>query len=223
MDVTQVPGGSGTQAVVDQKTAARSSAITADFDTFLKMLTAQARYQDPMDPMDSAEYAAQLAQFSMVEQQVLTNEAISNLTSALTENGLSALSGWVGMDIRSPARLTFDGAPLTMLPVISSGADQAVLVARDANGREVQRLPVALDADQVSWSGTRPDGSAFPTGRYDFEVESWAAGQRLATAPVETYGRVREARLVDGVPALVLETGSVVAASDVTALRDAPG
>ena len=47
-----------------------TSALTSDFETFLKMLTTQARYQDPLEPLDSQEYASQLAQFSMVEQQV---------------------------------------------------------------------------------------------------------------------------------------------------------
>ena len=27
--------------------------ITSDFETFLQMLTAQAKYQDPLDPLDS--------------------------------------------------------------------------------------------------------------------------------------------------------------------------
>ena len=44
--------------------------ISSDFDTFLKMLTAQMQNQDPMKPIDSADYAVQLATFSGVEQQV---------------------------------------------------------------------------------------------------------------------------------------------------------
>ena len=32
---------------------------------------------DPLEPLDSSEYAAQLAQFSMVEQQTKTNQAQS--------------------------------------------------------------------------------------------------------------------------------------------------
>lgn len=55
-------------------TAATSSVLSSDFEVFLQMLTAQAEYQDPLEPIDSSEYAAQLAQFSMVEQQVMTND-----------------------------------------------------------------------------------------------------------------------------------------------------
>ncbi|WP_435988127.1 flagellar hook capping FlgD N-terminal domain-containing protein [Sulfitobacter sp. SH22] len=41
------------------------SVISSDFETFLKMLTTQARYQDPLEPIDSSQYSAQLAQFGL--------------------------------------------------------------------------------------------------------------------------------------------------------------
>ena len=64
----------------DQQQAA--AVLSSDFETFLQMLTAQARYQDPLEPIDSSEYASQLAQFSMVEQQVLSNDLLTSLTNA---------------------------------------------------------------------------------------------------------------------------------------------
>ena len=39
-------------------------------DAFLKLLVAQIRNQNPLDPTDGAEFLAQLAQFSQVEQLV---------------------------------------------------------------------------------------------------------------------------------------------------------
>ena len=40
---------------------------------FLQLLTTQLRYQDPMNPMEGQDMAAQLAQFSSVEQLVELN------------------------------------------------------------------------------------------------------------------------------------------------------
>ena len=51
--------------------------ISSDFETFLKMLTVQMENQDPLNPTDSSEYAMQLATFSGVEQQVLTNDLLN--------------------------------------------------------------------------------------------------------------------------------------------------
>ena len=45
----------------------------ADFQTFLTMLTAQLKNQDPLSPMESTDFAIQLATFAGVEQQALGN------------------------------------------------------------------------------------------------------------------------------------------------------
>jgi flagellar hook assembly protein FlgD len=57
----------------------KASTVSADFETFLKMLTAQIQNQDPMNPIDSSDYATQLATFSSVKQQVLANSYLENI------------------------------------------------------------------------------------------------------------------------------------------------
>lgn len=58
---------------------ANATALSSDFETFLKMLTVQMQNQDPLNPIDSTEYAMQLATFSSVEQQVLTNDLLRQM------------------------------------------------------------------------------------------------------------------------------------------------
>ena len=85
------------------------SVLSSDFETFLKMLTAQAQYQDPLEPIDSTQYASQLAQFSAVEQQVLSNDLLTALVGQMGGSDLSRLAGWVGMEARSDAPVMFYG------------------------------------------------------------------------------------------------------------------
>lgn len=40
-----------------------STSTGAEFDTFLKMLTAQLKNQDPLNPMEGTDFAVQLATF----------------------------------------------------------------------------------------------------------------------------------------------------------------
>ncbi|MEZ4330228.1 MAG: flagellar hook capping FlgD N-terminal domain-containing protein [Myxococcota bacterium] len=54
---------------------------------FLEMLVAQLENQDPLNPQDSADFAAQLAQFSTVEQLIAMRTGIDKLVSTLEQQG----------------------------------------------------------------------------------------------------------------------------------------
>lgn len=199
--------------------ATASSGLTSDFETFLKMLTAQARYQDPLEPIDSTEYAAQLAQFSMVEQQVQTNDTLSALFTQMNSSNMANLASWVGMEIRADTPVAFDGQPITVSPGVSTSADQAFLVVKNEDGREVQRSEIDLTGEPVQWAGVDGEGTPFANGVYAFSVESLRNGAVIPPGKTEVYGRISEAQVKDSGVVLVLEGGQTVAASEVTALR----
>lgn len=48
-------------------------------DSFLKLLVAQIKNQDPLNPADGVEFLTQLAQFSQLEQSMGIREEISGL------------------------------------------------------------------------------------------------------------------------------------------------
>ena len=79
------------------------SIISADFETFLKMLTTQMENQDPLNPVDAGEYASQLAMFSSVEQQVLTNDLLKDMTTKITDNAFQAMASWIGNEALAEA------------------------------------------------------------------------------------------------------------------------
>jgi flagellar basal-body rod modification protein FlgD len=58
-------------------------------DQFVKLLITQMQNQDPMNPMDGKDLAAQLAQFSSVEQLININDKLASLTSLLAPTGTS--------------------------------------------------------------------------------------------------------------------------------------
>lgn len=195
--------------------------LSSDFQTFLEMLTAQARFQDPLEPMDSSQYAAQLAQFSMVEQQVKANELLESLAARMGGGELTQLAGWIGMEARTPAPVPFDGSPITLHPNPVASADEAILVVYDNTGNEVQRTPIPVSADPVEWAGVTDDGTPFEEGLYSFAVESRAGGELLISDPAESYARVTEVRSVGSDTILILDGGSPIPAGAVTALREA--
>lgn len=193
----------------------------ADFQMFLKMLTAQIRNQDPLEPMESADYAVQLATFSGVEQQVRTNELLAALAGSQGQGELSQVAAWVGREIRAPVPATFDGAPLDIGFETRPGAEAGLLVVSDAAGREVMRHEVPPGPQSFRWAGTDARGMPLPAGDYGFAIASLSRGEEIGRDVVETYGRVREARLEAGGVMLLLDGGALVPVAQVTALREA--
>ena len=62
-------------------------------DQFLKLLTTQLEYQDPMNPMDNKEFISQMAQFSSLEQMHNLNSTMGNFMSYQKLSQASSLLG----------------------------------------------------------------------------------------------------------------------------------
>jgi len=64
--------------------SAAGKAQTVDYQSFLRLLVAQMKNQDPTSPMESTDYVAQLATFSQVEQSVQINSKLDGILQAST-------------------------------------------------------------------------------------------------------------------------------------------
>ena len=223
MDVTTATSTTSTTSTATAPPAGAPK-ITSDFNTFLRMLTVQMQNQDPLNPIDSADYAVQLATFSGVEQQVKTNELLTSMATQLGLLGVTQYAGWVGMEARVAAPAYFDGTtPLTVAPNPVTGADQAVLVVKDAQGTLVSREEIPVSAEPYQWLGAGSDGNPLPAGTYSIALESLKGETVISALPVEHYARVIEARGGSNGTRLLLEGGVEVPVSAVTALREPQG
>lgn len=195
--------------------------ISSDFETFLKLLTAQISNQDPMDPMKSEEFAVQLATFSGVEQQAKTNDLIEQMMKGNAGGDFAAFSSWIGREAKAPMPVHFSGSPMTLdIPAPRAG-DRHQLVVRDESGGELHRVDVSGQGGQTVWDGRLGGDGTVPNGTYRFEVESFDQGAMVATTPLTPYAKVTEIRSSEAGPVLVFQGGVQVPAGEVTALREA--
>ncbi|WP_120634078.1 flagellar hook capping FlgD N-terminal domain-containing protein [Ruegeria sp. EL01] len=197
----------------------QTSAVTSDFETFLLMMTTQAQNQDPLEPMDSSDYASQLAQFSMVEQQVKTNDLLSALATAMGNVNLDELASWVGMDVRSASAFHFDDEPVTLFTEPNPKADKTTLVIRDEEGTVIDRITVPVADTEFVWAGTDSAGNPLASGTYSATLESYENGKLLSEKLASSYQRVIEAQAGDDAVVLTLEGGLEILATKVTAIR----
>ena len=198
--------------------ATRASMISSDFETFLKMLTAQMQNQDPLKPMESTEFASQLAQFSGVEQQVRTNDLLAGVQSGLSRLGMGQIGNWIGMEVRAEMPVNFDGQTVTLGGARHVLADRMELLVRDQSGEIVQQIPMPLSNDSFTWNGTGVDGSVVAPGLYSFSVQNWSGQTMIEERGAMVYGQVDEAAIIDGDIWLVLEGGVSIPSSDVLGL-----
>lgn len=212
------PGGGAKEAAKEDEATA-SSAIAADFQTFLTLLTTQLKNQDPLSPTDSTEYMSQLASFSGVEQQVRTNNRLDTIISVLGNGSSAGLAEWIGREVRAPAEAAYSGEAIEVGFTPAAGADKAVLVVTNAFGTEVARRTLAGDADEATWDGKDDLGNAAAYGDYAFTVESYEGETLLGTQAGSVYATVREVRIADGEATLIVGDGEEVALDSITGFR----
>ena len=206
MDVLETLGVDGARAAEDARRAKEDEVGQNDF---LQMLVAQLENQDPLNPQDSAEFASQLAQFSMVEQQIAMREGIDKLVGLFEQgagpggpvDGASGLdpSQLVGREVvvfgsqievdeqRQPISLplrTIDTAVSAQVTVYDENGNvrhNASILPRDEQGREVALRPG--DHDFVF----DPAEHNLPAGTYAIEFTATGTdGEPITVLPMVT-------------------------------------
>ncbi len=80
---------SGVNGVGTSAATTSAAKASVDYQSFLRLLVAEMKNQDPTQPMDSTQYIAQLASFSQVEQSIQVNSKLDSLLqlTQLTQAG----------------------------------------------------------------------------------------------------------------------------------------
>lgn len=185
------------------KSAASSTRLAADFDTFLILLTAQLQAQDPLDPLASSEFTSQLVQFTAVEQQILANKNLENLAALLAFNGMTAAVNYLGKEITIPkndAEISAANPNATWLYEFDSNAFNTDLEIVDSRGAVVVKLPGQVDRGlhSLNWDGRNADGQLVPAGNYKLRVKATDSQGLVVKAEIFMRGKVEGVEMEAG-------------------------
>ncbi|MDO9713374.1 flagellar hook assembly protein FlgD [Paracraurococcus lichenis] len=228
MATTPISSVTAGNTLASQQTAATKSLGSGnqDLNRFLTLLTAQLKYQDPMNPTDATQFVAQLAQFSQVEQQTKSNTLLQKLADASAGNQLTQVAGLIGKQVTAAASSLAVPASGAAAPVSVTVNDVTLssprLLVKDAAGTVLRSIPVSSGTSTVTFDGNDAKGQRLPADVYALSlVGTDSKGQAQTAGSISTAGRVAEVRSqASGGYQLVLEDGRSVDASGLTSLMD---
>jgi len=195
-------------------TSTDMSKFSTDYTTFLNLLTAQIKNQDPLSPMDTTEWTNQLVQYSSVEQQIKANgylETIANASGA--SNTMTLAVNYIGKTIGSDeatAAIT-DGGTTTWNYTLGTDATGATLTIKDANGKTVwsdSADDLTAGTHSFAWDGKDSSGNSVGAGKYTLSISASNSAGSI-DASVGLTGIVTSAETENGETVLKIGNSSV--------------
>lgn len=161
-----------------------------DKDAFFKLMLAQLKNQDPLTPLKNHEMAAQLAQFSTLEQMSNMNTTLTKMEgkNSQPENfqALNLIGKTVAGDSSRVMRSAFDKTHdfNFVLPQDASEANVKLMSSQGDLVREYKLTDLKSGANKIAWNGKNEAGVSQPAGEFFFQVEAMNnSGQKI---PVKT-------------------------------------
>jgi flagellar basal-body rod modification protein FlgD len=185
------------------------TSLSDNFQSFLGMLMTQLQNQDPTSPMDANQFTSELVQFSGVEQQINTNDSLTQLIQLTQGDTAIQAAAMVGKQITvtSPQMALQNGTGAIDFTA-TAGENVAISVA-DANGTVVKtaQLTATQGTNTWTWNGVGDNGSTLADGAYTVSVTGAGAGGTSAALPFSVIGTATGVQVQNG--SVQLQMGAV--------------
>jgi len=177
-------------------------------DQFLTLLVAQLKHQDPLNPLESADFTAQLAQFSSLEQLFGINESLDGIKEAVAAKASDNVLDYIGRSVKTldNSILVKNGTTESNVYELEDGADVTISI-RDDEGLVIRTIYAGWQVageHELIWDGRDNQGSVVGDGVYTFELE--ATDEEGFIVPYDTYlvGEVTGVTYYGGDPFLMV-------------------
>ncbi len=163
---------SATTATAPQTGSAALNSLSANFGDFLKLLMTQLQNQDPTSPLDTNQFTTELVQFSSVEQQINTNNSLTQLIQLTQAGEVMQASSITGKRVT----VSSDHVPLQngqgAIQFTAPAAEPVDIAIYKDNGTKLRdvMLTSVKGSNTWTWDGTDSTGRAVPDGSYKVAV-----------------------------------------------------
>lgn len=210
------------------------SLLSDNFDSFLLLLTTQMTNQDPLQPMDSSEFTNQLVMFAQAEQSVKQSGLLEDLLANSNLSQSIGAVGYIGMDVITPSNKfqteasAVDGTGKAteikdeiLTYYLPKNAATATMTIYDSAGVKVftGELEGTAGEYNVTWDGTKDDGTITQPGAYSFSVSAKDSnGDAISGITTATRGKVTNVRYDGTVTELTLDGTRKITIDKVTGI-----
>lgn len=201
-----------------------STMLASNFETFLSLLTAQLKNQDPLSPVDSNQFTAQLTQMAGVEQQLLTNTLLNSLLQAQQGDGLTGAAQYIGKEATAVWSTTrYEDGEANWSYELGGNAASATIQVLDASGKVVWSGDAPAKTNGMhdfKWDGkTTGGGQVDDGGVYTMKVIAKNGAGKDVDSQVIIRGRVTGVEMYDG-KAFVTIGNSIMPVTSLIALEE---
>jgi flagellar basal-body rod modification protein FlgD len=205
-------------------TSSTSGTSAADLqNTFLQLLVAQLKNQDPTNPLDSSQMTSQLAQISTVQGISQLNTSLSSLSTQLAAGQQSQAALLIGSTVLAPGNSisVASGKAGAFGVTLANNVSDLQVVVKNSAGTIVNTIDLGKQSAgtiPVGWTPTDTAGNTLPDGTYTITATGTINGQQ-ATATTLTGATVESVVTQStGTAGLVLSNGSTVGLTSVAAI-----
>jgi flagellar basal-body rod modification protein FlgD len=185
--------------------------LAGNFQTFLTLLTTQLQNQNPLSPLDTNQFTQQLVQFAGVEQQLKTNDALTQLVTLQKTTQATQALDFVGKTaLVDGSTATMTKSTATWHLNVPSDATVDISVA-NASGQTVftGKYTAGAGADvPFTWNGQGNDGSQWPDGKYTITATGKDASGNNVGVAAQVQGTVSSVDLTQSPPLLTIDGNS---------------
>ncbi|MBN2753138.1 MAG: flagellar hook assembly protein FlgD [Rhodospirillaceae bacterium] len=207
------------------KSSTSKTTLAKDLDSFLTLLTAQMKNQDPLSPMDSTEFTNQLVQFAGVEQAINTNTNLESLIGlSQTSIGATAVS-YLGKEVQAEsATLPLQDGAAKYTYTLPKDASDSLIVIKDSSGAVVRAIKGEKTAGtyHMTWDGKNGLGEQLDDGAYTLEIQATdTSGETMDNIYTTVFGKAT-AIANDGDDVLIAAGPVLFGMSYIVSVRDLP-
>ncbi|WP_380874007.1 flagellar hook assembly protein [Sphingomonas sp. DBB INV C78] len=220
--MTTVYGSDVAQTIAGAANTAAKSTIGADFNMFLKLLTAQMQNQDPLDPMDTSEYTQQLVQYSQVEQSIQQTSTLEEIVARLASQDMAQASNFIGREARFDSPVAGLGSAPATWTYYADGTPTAITATiKDSSGKVVSETTIdPTSQGRYEWDGKLADGSKAADGAYTLSLKAVDANGTVMPVTINSVATVKDV-VTDGANVLLGVNGIRMPMSGLVAISAA--